>query len=161
MSRTALTFLPRALSAAFRPARVASNHHRVPLRAKTIASSASASSPSNPNPNHDVSTSIAMELKSANKAHGGEVRKYAHASSSTGTDMTFSVYVPPAAALSPVPVIYYLSGLTCTDDNATQKGGAFKAAVRLLPVRPRSRGARRSLRTFPVVTLHPRFPFNV
>jgi hypothetical protein len=33
--------------------------------------------------------------------------------------------------------------------------------VRLLPVQPRSRGARRSLRTFPVVTLHPRFPFNV
>ena len=33
--------------------------------------------------------------------------------------------------------------------------------VRLLPIRPRSRGARRSLRTFPVVTLHPRFPFNV
>jgi S-(hydroxymethyl)glutathione dehydrogenase / alcohol dehydrogenase len=129
MSRTALTFLPRALSAAFRPARVASNHHRVPLRAKTIASSASASSPSNPNPNHEGVTSIAMELKSANKAHGGEVRKYTHASSSTGTDMTFSVYVPPAAALSPVPVIYYLSGLTCTDDNATQKGGAFKACA--------------------------------
>ena len=35
------------------------------------------------------------------------------------------------------------------------------AQVRLLPIRPRSRGARRSLRTFPVVTLHPRFPFNV
>jgi hypothetical protein len=35
------------------------------------------------------------------------------------------------------------------------------AEVRLLPIRPRSRGARRSLRTFPVVTLHPRFPFNV
>jgi hypothetical protein len=33
--------------------------------------------------------------------------------------------------------------------------------VRLLPIRPRSRGERRSLRTFPVVTLHPRFPFNV
>jgi hypothetical protein len=39
--------------------------------------------------------------------------------------------------------------------------GADAAAVRLLPIRPRSRGARRSLRTFPVVTLHPRFPFNV
>ena len=38
---------------------------------------------------------------------------------------------------------------------------AAAAAVRLLPIRPRSRGARRSLRTFPVVTLHPRFPFNV
>jgi hypothetical protein len=37
----------------------------------------------------------------------------------------------------------------------------WAVAVRLLPVRPRSRGARRSLRTFPVVTLHPRFPFNV
>jgi gluconate kinase len=40
-------------------------------------------------------------------------------------------------------------------------GDAAAAAVRLLPIRPRSRGARRSLRTFPVVTLHPRFPFNV
>ena len=38
---------------------------------------------------------------------------------------------------------------------------AAAAEVRLLPMRPRSRGARRSLRTFPVVTLHPRFPFNV
>jgi hypothetical protein len=37
----------------------------------------------------------------------------------------------------------------------------LRAKVRLLPVRPRSRGERRSLRTFPVVTLHPRFPFNV
>jgi hypothetical protein len=36
-----------------------------------------------------------------------------------------------------------------------------RGEVRLLPIRPRSRGARRSLRTFPVVTLHPRFPFNV
>ena len=44
-----------------------------------------------------------------------------------------------------------------------EKSAATMAAieVRLLPIRPRSRGARRSLRTFPVVTLHPRFPFNV
>jgi len=39
--------------------------------------------------------------------------------------------------------------------------GGRRTAVRLLPIRPRSRGARRSLRTFPVVTFHPRFPFNV
>ena len=39
--------------------------------------------------------------------------------------------------------------------------GDAHVKVRLLPVRPRSRGERRSLRTFPVVTLHPRFPFNV
>jgi S-formylglutathione hydrolase len=43
--------------------------------------------------------------------------------------MTFSVYVPPAAALARVPVVYYLSGLTCTDDNAVHKGGAFKACA--------------------------------
>ena len=44
-----------------------------------------------------------------------------------------------------------------------EKSAATMAAieVRLLPIRPRSRGERRSLRTFPVVTLHPRFPFNV
>ena len=40
-------------------------------------------------------------------------------------------------------------------------GGGGDGEVRLLPIRPRSRGERRSLRTFPVVTLHPRFPFNV
>jgi hypothetical protein len=44
---------------------------------------------------------------------------------------------------------------------ADDAAAAAAAAVRLLPIRPRLRGARRSLRTFPVVTLHPRFPFNV
>ena len=72
-----------------------------------------------------------MELKSTNKAFGGEVRKYTHASTATGTDMTFTVYVPPAASLAKCPVIYYLSGLTCTDDNAVQKGGAFQACAEL------------------------------
>jgi hypothetical protein len=42
-----------------------------------------------------------------------------------------------------------------------ERGGGGRGEVRLLPIRPRSRGARRSLRTFPVVNLHPRFPFNV
>ena len=71
-----------------------------------------------------------MDLKSTNIAFGGELKKYSHASSSTGTTMTFSVFVPPAAKLHAVPVVYYLSGLTCTDDNAVQKGGAFKAAAK-------------------------------
>ena len=70
-----------------------------------------------------------MELKARNKAFGGEVRKYTHASACTGTPMTFSVYVPPAAAVAACPVLYYLSGLTCTDDNAVQKGGAFEACA--------------------------------
>jgi len=70
-----------------------------------------------------------MKLESSNKVFGGEVRKYTHASTATGTDMTFSVYVPPAASLHAVPVLYYLSGLTCTDDNAVQKGGFFQACA--------------------------------
>ena len=44
---------------------------------------------------------------------------------------------------------------------ATRDARVRREKVRLLSIRPRSRGARRSLRTFPVVTLHPRFPFNV
>ena len=46
-------------------------------------------------------------------------------------------------------------------ERAPRSVRAEETEVRLLPIRPRSRGARRSLRTFPVVTLHPRFPFNV
>ena len=46
-------------------------------------------------------------------------------------------------------------------DAMADRAEAAAAEVRLLPIRPRSRCARRSLRTFPVVTLHPRFPFNV
>jgi hypothetical protein len=57
---------------------------------------------------------LQLQLRRYNKVFGGEVRKYSHASESTGTAMTFSVFVPPAAALAPVPVLYYLSGLTCT-----------------------------------------------
>lgn len=70
-----------------------------------------------------------LTLESTNKAHGGELRKYTHASKATGTTMTFSVFLPPAAKLHPVPALYYLSGLTCTDDNAVQKGNALKACA--------------------------------
>ena len=54
-----------------------------------------------------------------------------------------------------------LSKLPPNFDSEGYKSGDGTYEVRLLPIRPRSRGARRSLRTFPVVTLHPRFPFNV
>jgi len=61
---------------------------------------------------------------------GGLVQKWTHPSSSTKTPMTFSVFIPPQAmAGSEVPVLYYLSGLTCTDDNFTQKACAQRAAA--------------------------------
>jgi len=68
-----------------------------------------------------------METVSTNRAFGGTQGVYKHASSATGTDMTFSVYVPPHDEGASLPVVWYLSGLTCTHANVTEKG-EFRAA---------------------------------
>jgi S-formylglutathione hydrolase len=52
---------------------------------------------------------------------GGEQRVYKHAARSTGTQMTFSLYLPPDAKAGPVPVVIFLSGLTCNWENVTTK----------------------------------------
>ena len=63
-----------------------------------------------------------METISTARAFGGTQGIYRHASTATGTDMTFSVYVPPHAEGARLPVVWYLSGLTCTHANVTDKG---------------------------------------
>lgn len=63
-----------------------------------------------------------MEQVSSNKAFGGLQGVYKHASSATGTEMTFSVFVPPHDPATKLPVVWYLSGLTCTHANVTEKG---------------------------------------
>jgi S-formylglutathione hydrolase len=68
-----------------------------------------------------------VEVISTNKAHGGVQGVYSHASSETGTGMTFSVFVPGHAEGARLPVLWYLSGLTCTHANVTEKG-EFRAA---------------------------------
>lgn len=68
-----------------------------------------------------------METVSTNKAQGGVQGVYRHASTATGTDMTFSVYVPPHEEGTRLPVLWYLSGLTCTHANVTEKG-EYRAA---------------------------------
>lgn len=68
-----------------------------------------------------------IETLSTNKAHGGVQGVYRHASSATGTAMTFSVFVPPHAEGARLPVLWYLSGLTCTHANVTEKG-EYRAA---------------------------------
>jgi S-formylglutathione hydrolase len=68
-----------------------------------------------------------IETISIAKAHGGAQGVYRHASSATGTDMRFSVYVPPHAEGARLPVVWYLSGLTCTHANVTEKG-EYRAA---------------------------------
>lgn len=70
------------------------------------------------------------EMIKANKMFGGFVRRFKHTSQELGCAMNFTVFFPPAAASgSKVPVVYYLSGLTCTDENFTQKAGAQRKAA--------------------------------
>jgi S-formylglutathione hydrolase len=68
-----------------------------------------------------------MEVVSTNRSHGGTQGVYTHQSASTGTPMTFSVFVPDHAPGTKLPVLWYLSGLTCTHANVTEKG-EFRAA---------------------------------
>jgi S-formylglutathione hydrolase len=72
-----------------------------------------------------------METVSTNRAHGGTQGVYAHASSATGTEMTFSVFVPDHADRARLPVVWYLSGLTCTHANVTDKGEYRRACAEL------------------------------
>lgn len=65
-----------------------------------------------------------MQTISENRCFGGVQGVYSHASEATGTDMTFGLYLPPAASDGPVPVLWYLSGLTCTHENAMVKAAA-------------------------------------
>ena len=68
-----------------------------------------------------------MEVVSTAKSHGGTQGVYHHRSTATGTDMTFSVFVPAHEAGTTLPVLWYLSGLTCSHANVTDKG-EYRAA---------------------------------
>lgn len=71
---------------------------------------------------------MSLEIVSENKAHAGRQLVVKHASAATGTDMTFSIFLPPQAEGGwKLPVIWYLSGLTCTHANVTEKG-EYRAA---------------------------------
>jgi S-formylglutathione hydrolase len=72
---------------------------------------------------------MTLETLSTNRAFGGVQGVYRHASSATGTDMTFSAYVPPHAPGARLPVVWYLSGLTCTHANVTEKGEYRRACA--------------------------------
>jgi S-formylglutathione hydrolase len=69
-----------------------------------------------------------LEVVSENRSHGGRQLVMKHASAATGTDMTFSIFLPPQAeGAGRLPVVWYLSGLTCTHANVTEKG-EYRAA---------------------------------
>jgi S-formylglutathione hydrolase len=81
---------------------------------------------------------LGFTVRSEQRCHGGTMGFYAHASTSTGTEMRFGVYVPPHAEGARLPVLYYLAGLTCTEDTFLIKAGAqqFAAAAGLILVAP-------------------------
>lgn len=70
-----------------------------------------------------------MKTQSENRCFGGVQGVYTHASEATGTDMTFGLFLPEEARDTPVPVLWYLSGLTCTHENAMVKAGAQQWAA--------------------------------
>ena len=72
-----------------------------------------------------------METVSTSKAYGGTQGVYRHASTATGTDMMFAVYVPPHAEGARLPVLWFLSGLTCTHANVMDKGEYRRACAEL------------------------------
>lgn len=74
---------------------------------------------------------MSLELISQNKVFGGWLKRYRHQANSLNCEMTFAIYLPPQAEEQKVPFLYWLSGLTCTDENFCQKAGAFKKAAEL------------------------------
>ncbi len=72
-----------------------------------------------------------MEQVSSARAFGGEQGVFKHRSAATGTDMTFSVFVPPHEAGAKLPVVWFLSGLTCTHANVTEKGEFRRACAEM------------------------------
>ncbi|WP_284455705.1 S-formylglutathione hydrolase [Alloalcanivorax xenomutans] len=73
-----------------------------------------------------------LEKQSSNKSFDGWHHQVGHRSEVLDCDMRFAIYLPPGAAKdAPVPVLYWLSGLTCTDENFMQKAGAQRLAAEL------------------------------
>ena len=69
-----------------------------------------------------------MQTTKTHAVHGGTLRYLKHDSAVTGTPMTLAVFVPPGEG--PFPVVIWLSGLTCTEDNFTTKAGAYAYAAK-------------------------------
>ena len=72
-----------------------------------------------------------MKTVSEAKAHGGIQGVYSHEAATTGCEMTFAAFVPPQASEGPCPVVWYLSGLTCTHQNVMDKGEYRRMAAEL------------------------------
>ncbi|MCT7976941.1 S-formylglutathione hydrolase [Laspinema olomoucense] len=81
---------------------------------------------------------MTLTLNQQSRSFGGTTQFYQHSSQCCNAPMRFSVYIPPQAAQQPVPILYWLSGLTCTEENFITKAGAQRLAAQygLLLVAP-------------------------
>src|SRR5690606_32623579 len=76
-------------------------------------------------------TEAALETISTARSFGGTQGVYRHDSEACGCAMTFALFLPPQAAYGPVPLLWYLSGLTCTHQNVMDKGEYRRLAAEL------------------------------
>ena len=89
------------------------------------------------------SEKVSLKLIETHRSFGGEQCKYSHYSEVLQCDMTFSIYLPSNKEMKKIPLIWWLSGLTCTDDNFSQKSGfqrlaeKFQVAVMIPDTSPR------------------------
>ena len=74
---------------------------------------------------------MTLEIVSQARCFGGVQFVYRHTSAATGTPMRFAAYLPPQAETGTCPVVWFLSGLTCTEENFTTKAGAQRVAAQL------------------------------
>src|ERR1700732_4318677 len=72
-----------------------------------------------------------LTTRNEQRCFAGTIGFYAHSSQEIGAEMKFSVYVPPAAEREKVPALYYLAGLTCTEETFMIKAGALRLAGEL------------------------------
>ncbi len=72
-----------------------------------------------------------METVATHACFGGRLLYCSHASNTTQCDMRFTIFLPPHAEAEKRPVVWHLSGLTCTEDNFTTKAGAYRVAAEL------------------------------
>src|SRR5690625_7892918 len=73
---------------------------------------------------------MSLEHLNTRKSFGGWQKQYQHSSTTVNCTMRFSIYLPPQASqANPVPVLYWLSGLTCTDENFVEKANAKRIAA--------------------------------
>ena len=72
-----------------------------------------------------------MEMLEEHRCYGGWQQRWQHHSTTLNCPMTFSLFLPPEGKKTPPPVLYWLSGLTCNDENFTTKAGAQRVAAEL------------------------------